>query len=675
MTILLHNFHIYFLPRQENDMRRHATAHLAKDEREMRTTVIVTDSDTILLGNQQKESRRIKRAPKKFEDYLGQSGTDEPPAKKSRMKPECVDSTYRQKVQPGTLQSYEDNKAIKKEVRHMIHCSVDIQKLDCLQDLEPWCMVHRLYKCQCKGKATGEVVIPKLPSLVKAPEPLKLVRRIFPVLPQTRVASGLKIISKEPAATTTSTPESGENDTMTSQRTSPVEVNTNKKKDDQRNASAVISSKDGMPKIEVVNLGDLINGRKGPIYISIHDNPTMRLNHILRSVLNNKSAIVSFDETAYFIDKKRIDVKKLDFSSIINDLENPIFIIQSKDTGTQSDAEKDDKIVFSKDSMSVIPITDKTALNDISEIIESILRNVRKKIKAQLGDNPTEHVKQQLEMLTSRSRSVSRSNDSTSSTHSSPLSFEGRKLTEAPPPGMDSALMEQFNKIFSMRMQTLVALVRSNSLGLCPSRELLNKFYIYQWSLLLKSFEEDLVQIWQVTLYGENGGRYQLLVMTDSREVPEVEHAMKENIKNIRNLSLSDPITELTRLIILRIENASMKNLTVLLYGCKGYFRICGMLNSKDSYVNGFVAKPNRTTHPRVAAKIQKIYKIWYASKAAQIKKQLDSELAQYEKIEPGMIKSKPAEKNPSGSIAKKPAEINPLGSIAKKVKHSLLFL
>lgn len=51
-------------------MRRHATAHLGKIERQLRPTVIVTDSDTVLLGNQQKESRRIKRVPKKFDDYL-----------------------------------------------------------------------------------------------------------------------------------------------------------------------------------------------------------------------------------------------------------------------------------------------------------------------------------------------------------------------------------------------------------------------------------------------------------------------------------------------------------------------------------------------------------------------------------------------------------------------------
>jgi len=84
---------------------------------------------------------------------------------------------------------------------------------------------------------------------------------------------------------------------------------------------------------------------------------------------------------------------------------------------------------------------------------------------------------------------------------------------------------------------------------------------------------------------------------------------------------MSDDITELTRLILLRVEKASMKNMTILLYGCKGYFRICGMLNSKDNYINGFVAKPTKATHPRIAAKIKKVYHIWYSSRVARIKR------------------------------------------------------
>jgi hypothetical protein len=236
-------------------------------------------------------------------------------------------------------------------------------------------------------------------------------------------------------------------------------------------------------------------------------------------------------------------------------------------------------------------------------------------------------------------------------------------LTEAPPPGVDTPLMQEFNKIFSSRMQRLVSMVSSNTLGLRPSEEMLNKFYIYQWSLLLKSFEEDLVQIWQVRLESEGGTGYQMMALTDSRDVPEIEHARKEDIVNIRKLKMSDNITELTRMILLRVEKASTKNMTIVMYGCKGYLRVCGILNSKETYKGGFVAKPSRSTHPRIAAKIQKVYNIWHGSKMAREKKRLETE-----------NQLKEAEKQTQLIKARQEAQRKLFGSMAKRVSLFLRF-
>jgi hypothetical protein len=43
------------------------------------------------------------------------------------------------------------------------------------------------------------------------------------------------------------------------------------------------------------------------------------------------------------------------------------------------------------------------------------------------------------------------------------------------------------------------------------------------------------------------------MALTDTHELPDIEHAKPENVANIRNLSLSDKMTELTRLILLRV--------------------------------------------------------------------------------------------------------------------------
>ena len=605
---------------------------MGKIERELRPTVIVTESDTVVLG--EKESRRTKRPPKKFDDYentmtksFNSESDDEPASKKLKCSNADTEGILAYESQRSSVlsQDYEELKAIKQEVKKMLHVSVDVRRMDEVDNVEAWCMVHKLYKCFCKRLLSVERFCSKETAVDKVHQ--KLLNSTQPtnsIQPQTSVVASKVINSKKSTVSTPEqflSPKSEEKliDDGFSRRVLPVNIEKNKMK---TRASAILNSYDGLPKIEIVNLCELINGGIGPIFINVYDDKAMRLNPILRSVLNNKSALIYFDGTGYFIDKTRVDVNKLDFSSVLEELEHPIFIIQAKEDFPLpvSSTMTDDyvKVLFNLDSEEVIQICDKTALKELVEIIESILRNVRKKIETKINGELNDLVKEQLSMLTrDRSKSTS-TTDSVSSNHSSPLSFQGNKLTEAPPPGHKTQLMEEFNQIFSSRMKRLVGLINSNTMGLSPSNEMLNKFYIYQWHLLLQSFEEDLIQIWQVRLESENGEGFQMMALTDSREIPEIEHARKENIVNIRKLKFSDDISELTRLILLRVEKASMKNMTILLYGCKGYFRICGILNSKDDYVNGFVAKPTRATHPRIAAKIQKIYHIWYASRKAR---------------------------------------------------------
>lgn len=616
-------------------MRRQATAHLGKIERDLRPTVVVTDSDTVLLGTTENESRRIKRVPKKFADYTGtkhdlpsEDDDNEPSSKKQKIKPSNYshDLQYRQKLKDNEAnQSFEETKSIRNEIRKMLHVRVDVRRLDHLEGLEPWCLIHKLYKCQCKGSImTGEAFELTPPVEVRK----RVEQPVFKIIDATKRFIASRTIELTPEPSSPAELDEDFTDDGFSRRVLPVPVVNAGKENPKSSGSAIFSSSDSsLPKIEIVSLSELINGGIGPIFINIYDDKTMRLNPVLRSLLNNKSAIIYFEGFGYFVDKSRVDIKKLDFSPLESQLEHPIFILQAKDKFpspvSSTMADEFVKFLFSKNSESFIQISDKVALKEVADIIESILRNVRKKLEATIGSDKSELVKEQLSMIKrDRSRSSSASN-SISSANSSPLHFQGRQLTEAPPPGLNTPLMQEFNKIFSVRMQRLVGLVASNTLGLRPATEMINKFYLYQWSLLLKSFEEDLVQIWQVTIESERDKNYQLMVLTDNRDVPAVEHAKKENIVNIRKLSISGNISQLTRLILLRIEKSSMKNMTILLYGCKGYLRICGILNSKESYQKGFIAKPSRATHPRIAAKIQKIYHIWFESKMAQEKRRL----------------------------------------------------
>jgi hypothetical protein len=283
-------------------------------------------------------------------------------------------------------------------------------------------------------------------------------------------------------------------------------------------------------------------------------------------------------------------------------------------TGNCTVSEDFIQLLFKRDSDVLKDITDRKELKQISDIIESVLKSAKKKVQLQIQGEPSAQILDQLNLIR-RDRLPSEST-TTSSTHTSPLHFHGKQLNKAPSPGPDSSLMQEFNKIFSVRMQRLCAMIKTNVLGLHPVDGYINKFYIYRWDLLIEAFESDMIYVWQVKVSAENEF---IMTITDTKQKPVIENA--KSIVNIKSLSLTtDPMTELARLILLRVENVKTRNMTLLLFGCKGYFRVCGFLNSKENFVDGFVAKPTRVTHPRLTAKIQKIYNVWYGIKKSKEK-------------------------------------------------------
>lgn len=551
----------------------------------------------------------------------------EPPKK---VKPkELIDEPFKTKAQyADTGITHEETKQLKEAVKKWIHLNVDIHRLEYLEDVQPWCMLHNLYKCSCK------TIVPNgIPQEDKNEVSIELEEKVVEEtlhdIDKERLdiytaekldldSSSLKeslIDEDETEVVEIVSQENNEN----SRRVLPMESDKPRKSisEVQEDIYLEEENKENAPKMEILNISELVNGGIGPIFINIYDTKVNRLNQIFRSILNNTMALVYLDGLGYYLDMKKIDVMKLKFDEIKDELEHPVFIIRPKNYKTDEGSSKicGDfvSLLFKDDSALVKQIMDKGLLKEISRIIEIILQSVRKKIAAQIGDEPTDFVKEQLSLIT---RDRSNSNSSVSSADTSPLQFNGKQLEKAPPPGFETEMMKDFNKIFSMRMQKLCAIIRSNSLGLHPLDGYVNKFYIYKWKLLLQSFEEDLINIWQVKQNDEFDKNFFMYIITSTSTPPKVENADTENITNIKKLPLSS-ISALIKMILLRIENSKTINMTVLLFGCKGYFRICGLLNSKENYFDGVSAKPTKQTHPRLTAKIQKVYNIWYGLKKA----------------------------------------------------------
>lgn len=641
------------------EIRKQANSFLAKEEKEFRSTIILTDCDTVLFGTRNNEGRRPKRVPKKYDDYCNiQDEENEPAAKIIKLKISNANGTnataltksepklsevtsHRQKDKH--LMSNDDLSIVKEELKRMLHVSVDIQRLAFFDDIEPWCLVHCLYKCACKGKITdgeafkydnlvldnsnlsGEYADEKnFQQNVQDKKRIQMMTRSDhsyhsyqdPMKSQKRRLYQDYIITPPPP----NYPYSREELeylklSLDEERSCTVKSNV-----DTSNINDIDSSilfHDYNPKIEIVNIHQLFNMGIGPIFINIYDAKINRSNPILRSIIIKKNALVFFDGCAYFVDKTSIDINNLSFDSKVVKIEHPIFILQSKEDVSLSTSKAFSgdfaELLYKKTANTIIEVKDIETLHEISSIIEIILRNVRRKIEKRLGGNEKSlHAFNKLSLI-SRERASPTSSFSSSSTSI----YQNNSFPhEAPPPGLKIETMKEFNSIFSVRMQRLCAVIKSNTLGLRPSDELLNKFYIYRWDYLLKAFEEDLIQLWQATLECKNGASFVFMVLSDTNNVPQIENVQQENIINIKKLKeFNVKATELSKLILLRIENACTKNMAVLLYGCRGYFRLCGILNSKQEYVNGFVAKPNRKTHPRLTEKIQDVYDMWHESK------------------------------------------------------------
>ncbi|XP_059608680.1 uncharacterized protein LOC132256345 [Phlebotomus argentipes] len=132
-------------------MRDKAISRLARAEKDFSSTVVLTNNNTFLLSNSSEEkSKRNRVAPRKFGDYVS-------------CEVEEGETSPRPVVDTDTLVKFPQVKSARREramrlepdLERMRHTSVVLDRIDGAVDaLEPWCMIHELYRCFCKCEAT-----------------------------------------------------------------------------------------------------------------------------------------------------------------------------------------------------------------------------------------------------------------------------------------------------------------------------------------------------------------------------------------------------------------------------------------------------------------------------------------------------------------------------------------
>lgn len=127
-------------------MRDEKISSLARAEKEFTSAVVLTNSNTILMSNSE-DRKRNRTKPKRYYDYTETNSVHE--------------SDDELNVSGGNATGLGQGSEWKKEkkrrfahadIQQLRHCAVVVTQIAQLEYLEPWCMVHELYRCFCDNK-------------------------------------------------------------------------------------------------------------------------------------------------------------------------------------------------------------------------------------------------------------------------------------------------------------------------------------------------------------------------------------------------------------------------------------------------------------------------------------------------------------------------------------------
>lgn len=132
-------------------LRRKATARLARMEKEFTSTVVLTENETLLINETNNDKkRRCTKAPKRYEDF-----TDtEDEQRRNSPKKTAMTTIDNEKHLAIEIKEVHEPVYVKDSILEQLkHCTVNLVPLQEIDNIAPWCMVHNLYKCFCKGRS------------------------------------------------------------------------------------------------------------------------------------------------------------------------------------------------------------------------------------------------------------------------------------------------------------------------------------------------------------------------------------------------------------------------------------------------------------------------------------------------------------------------------------------
>lgn len=646
-------------------LREKATARLAKEERDFTPTVIMTNNSTVLVRNTETEARRHKKKPKKYDDYYNENSV------KSLMNGiiPSEEEPREPSIERNKTSSVIGNQPLSLADR-IRHTHVVLNKLQDLDQIEPWCMIHCLYRCYCHGNATHgkpfkfneesdivlpTPVVPVLDPLLTVYEPRR--RRLYsfektettiPTIPEVREpfrkrdsseesykpwnerrkkkrrtleeqlpSSPDKKISEDsaPSSTRASIEDLQINDGQTCRRVIPVNRNFYKTRNYYRKSrylKEIEEAKQNNPFAE------------------------KRLKHLL-----DKCEKAFFEERRRELEKQAMkaikdrerqrQISEGDSKQPKDPPKEPIFI-----DIVATDAKIRQNILLAPlvDNRTLIYCGKKKYYVD-SEAITSgkinllnIARKFRRtvcilrRVESDARIKPiTFSYKGETIMLKGRKYRMKEPYEQRANEHvdfdcesddqesTSSLALESLVATEVDP---QKAMLDQVNSDIMHTMQHIREMMRKNTSRLNPPKK--GILYLFRWEKFLQAFNEDQVDVWDITF--QNGSELVILTTDNTRKnTPTFKNA--KSVRLARKCTFESRGTSLlTKMVLHQIDNPETNKLSLVLFGTDKYWRFCGFIKAENNYLDkGCEVRPTPVSHPKLAPKINRYYEAFAASK------------------------------------------------------------
>lgn len=651
-------------------LREKATARLAKEERDFTPTVILTTNSTVVVRNTETETRRHKKKPKKYEDYYNDNSV------KNLLNGVLSGENDSVAEQSKSNTSVSKPLPLKERIRHT---HVVLNKLQDLDDIEPWCMIHCLYRCYCHGNDTtgkpfkfneeSNIVIPT--PVLTAPEPDPLLEQYTPTRrrlysferaedmqeilqpfrkrdsseesyrPWSERRKKKKKTHDEPrpkcstekkecpeSSTASSTRTSLEDllihDGQTCKRVIPINRNYFKTRNfyrKERYQREVKEAEEKNPdaekrlkllldrceksffeerKRELELLARKAKARKlreqqakaresfsksekervqAPIHVDIVDSDDIiRKTTLLCPLLDMDKILIFCGRKKYYIEADAVISGKVNLMNLAKKFRTTVYVIRKVKNE---------------------PLAKNVTFTYNDETFTLKARKYFHKNQA-CEQQENEHINLSFSDSESQRRSISAIVQEPAATDN-----DTQKM-----------MLDQVNSDIVHTMQHIREMLRKDTNSLNPPKK--GILYLYKWEKFLRSFNEDLVDLWEVLLPNNT----QLIIVTSGesrKSTPSLKGA--RSIRCARKCNFETKgMSLLTRMVLYQIENPETNKLALVLFGTEHYWRFCGFIKAEKDFLDkGCEVRPTPISHPKLAPKINKYFEAFVASTAKRM--------------------------------------------------------